>query len=331
MNLIEAREILEKALDLDIPLMLWGPPGVGKSTLVAETAGKRKLPVCDLRLAQLDATDLRGLPVPDHDSKQLVWYPPAFLPREGEGVLFLDEIDKAPALVKNAALQLVLDRRVGDYQLPPGWRVAAAGNREEDDALSSTLGSALANRMLHVEVDPDMDTWAAWAKENDISEDIIAFLRFRPELLCKNTGEHAFPSPRSWAAASRLYKGKEPASEKTRLISSAVGGGTASEFSGWSRIYRAIEVKKILAGILPTLLKDEASLRYAVVLAVAAHISRHKIEDCAIPHLAALLDAVTPELRVLLFKSLPPDLVSQLAAHPALRKVASKMVMAYVK
>ena len=330
MNLNEARLILEKSLTLDIPLMLWGPPGVGKSSLVAETAAKRKLPVRDLRLAQLDATDLRGLPVPDHGAKELVWYPPAFLPREGKGVLFLDEIDKAPSLVKNAALQLVLDRRVGDYVLPPGWRVVAAGNREEDDALSSALGSALANRMLHVEVEPDLDTWAAWAKENGINGDMVAFLRFRPELLCKNTGEPAFPSPRSWAAASRLYSGQEPATEKVKLVASAVGQGAASEFSGWCRIYRAIEVKEILAGKLPALPPNDASVRYATILAVASHISRNDIADDAVPHLGSLLEAVTPELRVLMFKSLPSKLVSRLAAHPALRNMASKMVMAYV-
>ena len=330
MDINEAKLILEKSLTLDIPLMLWGPPGVGKSSLVADTAAQRKLPVRDLRLAQLDATDLRGLPVPEHAAKRLVWYPPAFLPREGKGVLFLDEIDKAPSLVKNAALQLVLDRRVGDYVLPPGWRVVAAGNREEDDALSSALGSALANRMLHVEVEPNIDTWAAWAKANGVNDDIVAFLRFRPELLCKNTGEPAFPSPRSWAAASRLYSGAEPAAEKARLVASAVGQGAASEFSGWCRIYRAIEVKAILAGKLPPLPPNDASVRYAAVLAVASHISRNDIADDAVPHLGTLLDAVTPELRVLMFKSLPPRLVSRLAAHPALRNMASKLVMAYV-
>ena len=203
MNITETMKMLERAFELRLPIMIWGPPGVGKSSAVAEVAERRGLRVVDIRLAQLDATDLRGIPVPNRETRTVEWFPPSFLPREPAGLLFLDEIDKAPSPVKNAALQLMLERSLGDYRLPDGWSIVCAGNREEDNAFSTPLGAALANRLLHVEVDADLDTWVVWAKKNGIHSDLVAFLRFRPELLYKQTGETAFPSPRSWVAASR--------------------------------------------------------------------------------------------------------------------------------
>lgn len=328
MNLLAAAKILDRAISLKLPIMLWGPPGVGKSSIVAAVAAAHKLPLVDLRLAQLDATDLRGIPVPDREARRVDWFAPAFLPREGKGLLFLDEIDKAPALVKNAALQLVLDRRVGDYHLPEGWVLACAGNREEDNAFSAPLGAALANRLLHVEIDADLDTWAVWAKANKIDDDIVAFLRFRPELLYKQTGDHAFPSPRSWEAASRLLVSKGPAS--ISLVAAAVGGGTAAEFSAWTQLYRGVVVEDVLMGKIPRFGEHDASLRYAVVLSVASHIERHGVTELQIPGLALLLESVTAELRVLLFKSLPEKVVSELSAHPALRKMVGKLVLDYV-
>ena len=329
MNLNETMKILDRALDLRLPIMLWGPPGVGKSSAVAAAAHARGLRMEDVRLAQLDATDLRGIPVPDRESRRVEWYSPSFLPREGDGILFLDEIDKASALVKNAALQLVLERRLGDYRLPDGWRLVCAGNREEDNSFSAPLGSALANRLLHVEVDADLDTWLFWAREHGIHEDLRAFLSFRPELLYKQTGEHAFPSPRSWEAASRLLSSVQNG-EGPALVAAAVGGGTAAEFAAWSKLYRGVDVDAILAGKIPAFSDKDASLRYAVVLAVASRLEKSGLTDDEMKGLAALLDAVTPELRVLLFKSLPAELVARLSVHPALRKAAARLVIDYV-
>ena len=329
MNLNETMKILERALDLRLPIMLWGPPGVGKSSAVNAAARARSLRVEDVRLAQLDATDLRGIPVPDRETRRVDWYSPSFLPREGEGILFLDEIDKASALVKNAALQLVLERRLGEYRLPDGWRLVCAGNREEDNSFSAPLGSALANRMLHVEVDPDLDTWQSWASDHNIHPDLRSFLRFRPELLYKQTGEHAFPSPRSWEAASRLLASVQN-EEGPALVGAAVGAGTAAEFASWAKLYRGVDVDEILAGKIPSFSDNDVSLRYAVVLAVAARLEKSGLAHSDAEGLADLLEAITPELRVLLFKSLPAKLVAELAIYPILRNAASQMVLDYV-
>ena len=114
------------------PVMLWGPPGAGKSQLVAQAAARHGAPVIEVRLAQMEPTDLRGIPF--RDGRNVVWSVPAMLPDAGrhgaQGILFLDEITSAPPTVTAAAYQLILDRRLGEYHVPEGWVIVAAGNRQ---------------------------------------------------------------------------------------------------------------------------------------------------------------------------------------------------------
>ena len=123
---------------------MWGPPGIGKSSIVRQVAADKGLAILDVRAPLLDPTDLRGLPyVADGSAK---WAPPAFLPQNdgSEGLLFFDELNAAPPLVQASLYQLTLDRRVGEYVLPDGWRIIAAGNRSEDAAIVFRMPSALA-------------------------------------------------------------------------------------------------------------------------------------------------------------------------------------------
>ena len=186
--------------------MIWGPPGIGKSATVRAIAKSNDLKLIDLRLSQLAPTDLRGLPVADRDKLISNWYPPEFLPKDGNGILFLDELNTAPPAMQGIAQQLILDRRVGDYCLPDGWFVWAAGNRQEDASAVFKMPSALQNRFIHFDVESDFDSFRTWALENNINEQILAFLAWRPNLLHKfDRTEAAWPSPRSWAAANELH------------------------------------------------------------------------------------------------------------------------------
>src|SRR5882672_6275659 len=99
--------------------MIWGAPGIGKSSIVAQTAEVHQMEMIDLRLSQLAPTDLRGLPVAENGVSR--WFPPEFLPREGKGVLFLDELNLAPPAMQGMAQQLILDRKVGSYCAPADW------------------------------------------------------------------------------------------------------------------------------------------------------------------------------------------------------------------
>lgn len=190
------------------PVMLWGPPGVGKSQIIAQIAGRHGVPLIDIRLSQMEPTDLRGVPFRKGDLVE--WSVPALLPdarRHGaRGILFLDEITSAPPTVTAAAYQLILDRRLGEYQVPAGWVIFAAGNRYGDRGVTYVMPTPLANRFTHYEIEAHLDDWVAWAHDSGIDERVIAFLRFRPDLLFDFNPAHspiAFPSPRSWEYAHR--------------------------------------------------------------------------------------------------------------------------------
>ena len=122
---------------------------------------------------------------------------PAFLPDDGAGILFLDELNAAPPLVQAACYQLVLDRALGECRLPDGWTVFAAGNREGDSTVTSRMSSALANRFVHLSFEPDLDDWSRWAMgQADLRPEVVAFLRWRPDLLHRfEPAEKAFLSP----------------------------------------------------------------------------------------------------------------------------------------
>lgn len=153
--------VLENLLDQPWAAFIWGAPGIGKSSIVRQIAERRRMPLIDIRASLLDPTDLRGIPIIQDGTA--VWCPPSFLPKKSDkpGILFLDEINAAPPLVQAALYQLILDRRVGEYELPEGWRIIAAGNRREDKAVTFRLSSALANRFIHLNLEVDPDDWHA--------------------------------------------------------------------------------------------------------------------------------------------------------------------------
>jgi len=240
--------------------MIWGPPGIGKSSIVAQTAAAHDLACVDLRLSQLAPTDLRGLPVPEDGVSR--WYPPEFLPRDGAGILFLDELNMAPPAMQGVAQQLILDRRVGSYAVPERWFIWAAGNRKEDRAAVFDMPAPLANRFLHLEVEPDFDSFKSYALERGFHEQILAFLSFRPTLLHRlDPQQPAWPSPRSWEMASILHQaGLE--------IAPVVGAPAAAEFHAYVELYRALpDLERILQGAGDgVLFPSEPSARYATVI-----------------------------------------------------------------
>lgn len=278
------RRVAERRLPLS--LMIWGPPGIGKSSIVAATADRLNMEFIDLRLSQLAPTDLRGLPVPENGISK--WLPPEFLPRAGEGVLFLDEINMAPPAMQGVAQQLILDRRVGSYRVPPGWLIWAAGNRKVDRAMVFDMPSALANRFVHLEVAPDADSFRSWGLANGIAETVLAFLAFRPALAHQIDPKHpAWPSPRSWTMASALL-------DAGLSIAPAVGEGPAAEYQAFQAVYGDLpELHFIVEGkggalAFPT----ETSARYATVVGL---LSRATSPEQVVNSLSWLLDKSSGE------------------------------------
>jgi AAA domain (dynein-related subfamily) len=258
--------------DIKISVMLWGAPGVGKSSVVAQVAKARNLEFIDVRLSQLAPTDLRGLPVPvantDSDGGISRWYPPEFLPQSGQGVLFLDELNMAPPTMQGMAQQLILDRRVGSYVLPEGWFVWAAGNRKEDRASVFDMPAPLANRFLHLEVESDLESFKRYGLERNLHEQILAFLSFRPNLLHAMDSKHpAWASPRSWEMASILMKAG-------LAIAPVVGAGAQAEFEAFCEVYAALPaLERILEGNFEGAeFPAEPSARYATVIGLISRV-----------------------------------------------------------
>lgn len=272
--------------NIKLSTMIWGPPGIGKSSIVAQTAASHELAFIDLRLSQLAPTDLRGLPVAENGVSR--WYPPEFLPREGKGILFLDELNLAPPAMQGMAQQLILDRQVRSYRVPEGWFIWAAGNRKEDMAAVYDMPSPLANRFLHLEVEPDFESFKRYAWAYGIHEQIIAFLAFRPGLLHKLAPQqNAWPSPRSWAMASQLH-------QANLSVESAVGTATAHEFKAFVALYASVpNLEAILQGTGEDIpFPSEPSLGYATVIGLT---SRAKQAQAAYYAFRWLVRAAKPE------------------------------------
>jgi MoxR-like ATPase len=267
-----------------VPVMLWGPPGVGKSEMVAQVGKRHNVPVIDIRLSQMEPSDLRGIPF--RVEARVEWAVPAMLPdvqRHGpEGILFLDEITSAPPSVSAAAYQLILDRRLGEYQVPDGWAIFAAGNRQGDRGVTYTMPAPLANRFSHFEVESHLDDWVSWAYANGIDERLIGFLRFRPELLFNFDPSHnpvAFPSPRSWEFAHRaLQKFGENSALMVNTLQACVGPAAGIELAAFvNNLDKLPDLDAILRGDeVPT--PDEIDLQYAVASALVGRALRAKNE-----------------------------------------------------
>ncbi len=264
------------------PVMLWGPPGVGKSQIVAQIGAQHNALVIDIRLSQMEPSDLRGIPF--RVGQQVEWAIPAILPnaqRHGpKGILFLDEITSAPPSVSAAAYQLILDRKLGEYEVPAGWAIFAAGNRQGDRGVTYAMPAPLANRLSHFEVETNLDDWVMWAYKNGIDERVIAFLRFRPELLFDFDPAHnpvAFPSPRSWEFAHRSLQkfGNQPALLQGTM-QACVGPAAGIELHAFvNSLDKMPDLDSIIAGEdVPT--PDEIDLQYAVAAALVGRAIKNR-------------------------------------------------------
>lgn len=299
----ETTTVLRSLVPTKRPLFLWGPPGVGKSCLVRSAAAELGLDLIDVRAVLLDPVDLRGLPAV-HNGRA-VWCIPDFLPKEGRGVLFLDELAQAPPLVQSACLQLTLDRRIGEYVMPDGWSIVAASNRAEDKAGAHRLISPLLNRFIHIDVDVNNDDWHDWAMGSGIVPEVRSFIKFRPGLLHSfkpNDGQRSFPSPRTWEFVSQVLPAT-PADLWHGVVSGCIGDGPAAEFIAFVKLYRELpDMGDLLASPTTAEVSKEPSVLYAVCGALVEKIKQDPKADVT----AAITYAVRmpPEFATLVAKDL---------------------------
>lgn len=346
---VQAAKMIKHCMRNKRPVMLWGPPGIGKSDII-KTIGKSyemrdddgKLlkpprPVIDIRLLLHDPTDLKGMPYYDFNEGRMKWSQPSELPMVvswdevtecdaklavakkdfaaeeakktpdhktlheielrvqalesrlkmltgayamKDAILFLDELTAAPQTVQGAAYQLILDRRIGEYVLPDGVDVIAAGNRETDRGVSFRMPKPLQNRFIHMNLDVNFEDWQGWAVNNQVNADVVGFLSSHTHHLFDfdpKSASNAFATPRSWKFLSDLMSNADDfvGSDGKRsalfpLVAGTIGDGLATEFMVHIECAAKLPAPMdILTGKDMTELKiKEISAMYSLVIAM---------------------------------------------------------------
>jgi hypothetical protein len=286
----QARKAILKAFKAKRPVFLWGPPGIGKSEVVSEITNELGGLMIDLRMAQMEPTDLRGIPYYNKDNGRMDWAPPVDLPDTELAskypviVLFLDEMNSAPPAVQAAGYQLVLNRRVGKYVLPDNVVIVAAGNRESDKGVTYRMPMPLANRFLHLEMRADFASWQNWAVNAGIHTDVVGYLSFAKNDLYdfdNKSSSRAFATPRSWTFVSQLLDDEVDTDNDTlfNLVAGAVGEGLAVKFMAHRKVSSKMpNPSDILSGKVKELNVKEISAMYSLTTSMCYEL-RDAVEN----------------------------------------------------
>jgi hypothetical protein len=303
----QLKKIVKRSFGRGYSLFIWGPPGIGKSYIVKEASkelaeenglefleypkyvanDKKAFGFCDLRLLTIEPSEIRGIVFPNSSKEKATWLVPDFLPNQNveKGVLFLDELNLAPPIIQGAAYQLILDRRIGKYELPEGWMVVGAGNREEDRSNVVPMAKALQNRFLHLELKvPTVEEWInGFASKVGVDLRVIGFLSWKRSIFVDvpiaSIKDPRFPTPRSWYFASLAIKGVE--NEDPLLlhyVGMAVGYGTAAEFISFLRAGWKVKLEDLFKN--PSGFWDLGQdVRYSVLTRLANGFNENKTKE----------------------------------------------------
>lgn len=275
----KAKNALRHAMKKKRPVFLWGPPGIGKSDIVAQVTNElANSLLIDIRLSLWDPTDIKGIPYFDSKNVKMVWGAPSELPDEELAaqydniVVFFDEMNSAAPAVQAAAYQLILNRRVGQYKLPDNVIIVAAGNRETDKGVTYRMPSPLANRFIHIELAVDFDDWFQWAVDNNQHKDVVGYLTFAKKDLYDfdpKSASRSFATPRSWAFVSELLDDELDESTTTDLVSGSVGEGLGVKFMAHRKVAASMpNPTDILAGKVKDMSTSEISAMYSLTVSL---------------------------------------------------------------
>lgn len=297
-------------------VMLWGAPGVGKSQAVRQIAKEitdltgKKTVVTDVRLLLFNPIDLRGIPTANAEKTLAIWLKPKIFQMDESknvvNILFLDEISAAPQSVQAAAYQITLDRVVGEHKLPDNCIVIAAGNRITDKSVAFKMPKALANRLMHVEVEGSFSAWKKWAVASGINAKVLGFLSFRQNYLMgfdTTTDDLAFATPRSWEMVSNVLNSVSSDVEKVYpFIAGLVGEGVAIELRSWNKLYASLpSIEKIFNGTEHTVPTNTDAI-YALASAMVTYAREHKTDMRKIRNSIVYADRLPPDFSVMLMK-----------------------------
>ena len=274
-----AKKAIRKGFAKRRPIFLWGPPGIGKSDIVKQLGEDLGAHVIDVRLSLWEPTDIKGIPYFDSNDGTMRWAPPSELPNQElaakhkQIILFMDEMNSAAPAVQAAAYQLILNRRVGTYELPDNVVMIAAGNREADKGVTYRMPAPLANRFVHLEMRVDWEDYSFWATDNRIHKDVVGYLTFSKKDLYdfdpKSTSR-AFATPRSWTFVSELLEDDDTDdSTLTDLLCGAVGEGLAIKFMAHRKVASKMpNPTDILSGKVKKMDSKEISAMYSLAVSL---------------------------------------------------------------
>lgn len=285
------------------PLFIWGQPGIGKSDIVAEVARLQGRPLIDIRLPLMEPTDIRGIPyladilvydkegnlvtrddgVPITD-KQFRWSTPSDLPTDAlsNALVFFDEMSAAPPSVQAATYQIILNRRIGNYEMPENVAIIAAGNRVKDKGVAYNMPMPLANRFTHLTLEVDADDWKEWATLNRLHKDVVGYISFQPGDLnqfAPSSEGYAFATPRTWYFVSELLQdmGHDGVLVDTSLpidvlgdmIKGTVGEGPGTKFMTYrAQAANLPHARDVLSGQVTKLNTKQIDVMYALTVAL---------------------------------------------------------------
>ena len=280
LDVLRSGHAAQAAGDLTASWMLHGRPGVGKTEVVARLARETGSRLHDLRLTTIEPPDLRGLPFYDHEARRTVWYRPEDLPDgDAPSVLFLDELTAAAPSLQPTVYGLLQERRVGRHVLPDGCFVVAAGNAVEDGAVAYEMGTALSDRLIHINVVAEATDWLAnYAVPMGLHPSVAAFLRTRPDRLdttedALRDGSAIAATPRSWARVAAILRAVPDRALRDVMVAGVLGEAVAAEFALVAdEIAATVDARAIMdaaprdrAALYPAGLHGLTALTYALV------------------------------------------------------------------
>ncbi len=286
-HLIEAKESFRNAS----LMFLWGAPGLGKTHSVEQIAERvheatgKKVIVAKIRLSNFTRTDLVGFMIYDRERERSKWLPPEMFVMDEDSdtinLIFLDEIPDAHEQLQKVVNQIVDEGTVGVHRLPDNCLYILAGNRRTDNCKTYEMPDSTANRLCHYNVQPDFESWRAWAVNHDINPYVLGYLSYDSSRLYeqeKKRGTVAFATPRSWMALSRYLNvmSHKSLGKMYPEICGYVGKGTAASFLAWCQTQNQLpSIDEVFAGTARKYPKTPDAL-YALVSSLTTYIGQRK-------------------------------------------------------